>query len=339
MLKPRFLIASWLAPLCFAAGLLADSCGAADEGGCDEAQAIDSSVPDPERQARLVPAHVRSQMETLEGESLRDSLHNLSDTSPFWWSDMFFRDGGGPTKFPLPRGEGRYDIERIMRNKRVLKLLKELGDLPKAEAGALVQEHLMAALSKYKSAFHRVYGPGNIGAPPRIVRPGESVEKGPSLDSRYEILSLALIAGHLELESAFPAVLELALYAREQREYLYQCYLTDKIAEWKAYYALVDASLYNRLVICTALLRTRGAEREAAWAERPRGLGIRFTTKKFPSYDGFLRPQESYDFTVGPGYWVPTYIGPTIELTFLRSSTDGYLDSILFDSILAEVVK
>ena len=193
------------------------------------------------------------------------------------------------------------------------------------------------ALSEYQSACREHWSPDKIGIV-RRVKQGESV--GPTqYTPRYEILSLALIAGHLELESAFPAVLELARYAKEQREYLYQCYLTDKMPEWKAYYALVDASLYNRLVICTALLRTRGAEREAAWAERPRGLGIRFTTKKFPAYDGLLRPQESYDFTVGPGHWTPTYIGPTIELTFLRSSTDGYLDSILFDSILAEVVK
>jgi hypothetical protein len=271
-------------------------------------------------------------METLEAESLRDSLHNLSDTHPpHLHSEAIF------PRFPIPWNEGRHDIVRIMLNARVLKLLKELGDLPSAEAGAFVQEHLMAALSKYKSAFHELCGPENIGIE-RVVKPGERPE-GPSLNSRYEILSLAFIAGHLELKSAFPAIVELAQYAREQREYLYQCYLTDKISEWKAYLILTDGSLYNRLVICTALLRTRGGKREATSAEKPRGRGIPFTTKKFRAYDGFLTPDDFTDFTLGPGRWLPVYSGPTIEVSFLRSSTDGHFDSILFDSILAAVTK
>lgn len=330
MLKPGFIIAAWLAPLCLAANLLVGSCVGADEGGCDEAQATDSSVAEPAREVPYVPARTRSHIEILEAESLLDSLRNLSDMS-FWSGPIAtMRDDVVFPKFPIARDKGRGDIRCIMSNRRVLKLLKELADLPRAEAGALVQEHLMAALSKYKPAFDRVYGPDNIGAPPRIVRAGERIEKmkeGPSLDSRYEILSLALIAGHLELKSAFPAIVELAQYAREQREYLCQCYLTDEIPEWKAYIALVDGGLYNRLVICTALLRTRGGEREAASAEKPRSRGILFTTQKFPAYDAFLVPRD-------PRRWPPEPMEPKIEMSYISVASDGY-----FDSILAAVKK
>ena len=293
--------------------------------GADLTREIDSSVPEQAREAPYGPAHVPSQMETLEAESLQDSLGNLSDMS-FWWGPIATtREDAVLARFPMPADQGRDDIRCIMGNKRVLKLLKELAHLPSAEAGALVQEHLMAALSEYQSAFQELFGPDKIG-PPRRVKPGERPE-GPSLNSRYEILSLAFIAGHLELESTFPAVLELAQYAREQREYVYQCYLTDKIPELEAYSLLADGSLYNRLVICTALLRTRGGEREATSAQKPRGRSITFITQKVPAYDAFLVPRD-------PKRWPPEPMEPKIEVTFIRAFTDDG-----FDRVIAEVTK
>ena len=292
--------------------------------GADLTSEIDSSVAEQAREAPYVPAHLSSQMATLEAESLRDSLDNLSDMRLF---DLLpTREDVRFGRFPMEPDEGRFDIRCILGNRRVLKLLKELADLPKAEAGALVQEHLMAALSVYQSAFHELCGPDNIGIE-RRVKPGERPPEGPTLNSPYEILSLAFIAGHLELESTFPAVLELAQYAREQREYLYQCYLTDKIPEDRAYDILADGSLYNRLVICTALLRTRGGKREATSAEEPRGRSITFTTEKFPAYDAFLVPRD-------PRRWPPEPMNPKIEVRFIRAFTDEG-----FDRVLAEVTK
>jgi hypothetical protein len=339
MLKPRFVIARWLAPLCFAASLLADSCGAADERACDEAQATDSYVAeaageDPYLAAVQyypgIVARIRSHIETLKAESLRDSLDNLSDYTLFYWPVMPKRDGKVPATFPIRPGEGRHDINCILGNRRVLKLLQELAHLPSAEAGALVQEHLMAALSKYQSAFHELCGPDNIEIK-RVAKPGESGEEGPTLYSRYEILSLALIAGHLELESTFPAVLELAQYAREQREYLRQCYLTDKIPEWRACVTLVDGSLYNRLVIPTALVGTSGGERKATLIQKLRSYDVPFTTEKLTTYDAFLTP---HDIIVGPGRWPPDYSKGTIEVSFITGFTDDG-----FDRVIAEVTK
>lgn len=323
MLKPGFVIAAWLAPLCFAAVVLADSCVGADEGGGDKPLATDSSVPEPAREAPYGPA--RFLRETLEAESLRDSLGNLSEMTLFENGLMTRSDVVIP-RFPMRPDVGRHDIKCIMGNKRVLKLLKELADLPKAEAGALVQEHLMAALSKYQSGFRKSYSPDKIGIV-RVVNvkqleQGEVAAPTTRYTPRYEILSLAFIAGHLELKSAFPAIVELAQYAKEQREYLYQCYLTDKISEDRAYHILVDGGLYNRLVICTALLGTRGGEREGTSAEKPRSRGILFTTQKFPAYDAFLVPRD-------PRRWPPEPMEPKIEVSFVGVASDGYLDSIL----------
>jgi|GEM_PF-3606918 len=297
--------------------------------GADLIREIDSYVAEQAREAPYVPAHLSSQMETLEAESLRDSLDNLSDMTLF---DLLpTREGMRFGRFPMPPREGRFDIRCILGNKRVLKLLKELGDLPKAEAGALVQEHLMAALSEYQSAFQELFGPDRIG-PPRRVQPGEESAGRPTpYTRRYEILSLALIAGHLELESTFPAVLELAQYAREQREYLGQCYLTDKIPEDRAYDILADGSLYNRLVIPTALVGTSGAERKATLMQKLRSYDVPFTTEKLTTYDAFLTP---HDIIVGPGRWPPDYSKGTIEVSFITGFTDDG-----FDRVLAEVTK
>ena len=277
-----------------------------------------------------IVGRIRSHIETLKAESLRDSLDNLSDMTLFEWPVMGRREGVRYTSFPMRPREGRHDIKCILANRRVLKLLQELAHLPSAEAGALVQEHLMAALPEYQSAFHELFGPDNIGIE-RVIEPGERPPEGPSINSRYEILSLALIAGHLELESTFPAVLELAQYAREQREYLRQCYLTDKIPEWKAYLILADGSLYNRLVIPTALVGTSGGERKATLMQKLRSYDVPFTTEKLTTYDAFL---TRHDIIVGPGRWPPDYSKGTIEVSFITGFTDDG-----FDRVLAEVTK
>ena len=218
----------------------------------------------------------QQQIEMLREETLEQSLYRLKDVN------LFFCPGPpdpGHISFESPPIEGgplsanleRKVVDVLMGNRRVLKLYRDLAKLPTERAARLLNAQILELLPLYCAAFQ---SDENINSLEHYLRETAELEKnrpGSSYTSvgyvtntpnpnevtlsglRNALLSLVWISGALGLEETHGTLLKLAEEAKLQRDALYGDEIHHHFYKESI---LQHLSIYNRTVLCMALLRT-----------------------------------------------------------------------------------
>jgi len=208
---------------------------------------------------------VAQEIAGLRNEPLQTTISKLSDIEGY--RSPLMSDGASGIEMPLYPEKGCRDIEDIVSNRRFRKALQELSAMPKEQASGLIDSEIAAALRHYVPLFDgnwRVVADGR-----RKVPAGTPSSAGPSLQMsnnangaptfaglRLKLFSLALIAANLRLYQSRPAIISLVREAYRERDRMYD---RREGQEADRFLMLVQASLYNRQILATALERTAGA--------------------------------------------------------------------------------
>jgi hypothetical protein len=281
------------------------------------------SRPAAEAPARSGPALIQEridqQIDLLKAESLEESLKMLSEIDMFKWPGNRADRSGGIT-MPLKPDVGREDIEEIMSNRRFLKVMDELGALPKGKAAALVTKEIQATLPVYQKmldeALERLVN-GRAAAPAGIrtssglsMQVSNNQDHSPTLaGARLKLLALVLAAGNLDLAEARGAVREVATFACQQRDQLYQPHAL--LTEADRFLILRQATLYNRQILVCGIQQRSGIK---DWEEKKLTKFDAQTT----SYDGRAGASGRVDYAKGE-----------INVAFPRPIADQALDELM----------
>jgi len=178
-----------------------------------------------------IPMRVRiaQDVNTLRNEDTAASLKMLSEIGMYYWP-------GSPKEatvvyIPFMKDVGQWEVESILSNRRVLKVLAECSTMSKEDAGRMVRDELRAALAEYRPMFEArweevvearqsspVAGRKQYGAGPSL-QISNNPDHSPTLSGlRFKILALMLVAGNLGLSEANEEVASATKMAIEQRE-------------------------------------------------------------------------------------------------------------------------
>ena len=282
----------------------------------------------------IPPPKILSQITTLKAETTRDSLKHFFHDDMFEFPPILVEDMQEPAALPLDPKVGAIDWLKIMSSRRFLKLLDELGQMPKEQACALVDAQVKNLLETYAPLaeerlqyFHRV---GKNNQTP-FFSLDVSPDPKPTIDGcRRSILGLLWIAGNLKLKDVHATTLQVANMAVQQREQIVnnETFYSDKAMDQASKSAfLAHVSLYSRQILITGLLGTSGrvSDPEAFLKSHKLSLASRELTK----YDSRV---SWGDRRVGGYHYAPDFSGG--KLTVLRVSN---MDDQTFDTLLAEL--
>jgi len=217
-----------------------------------------------EETRKVMPAGMRMRIArdvyTLRNEDTAASLKMLSEVEMYYWPG--FPEGAHVVIIPFRKNEGQWEVEAILSNRRVLKVLAECSTMSKEQAGTMVGDELRAALAEYTPMFetkwksvlrarqkHPVVGTEPYGVGPSL-QIGNNPDHSPTLSGlRLKILALMLVAGNLGLSEANEEVALATKMAMEQRE---RFYTSQEGIEGDRYAMLERAGIYNRQILLTA---------------------------------------------------------------------------------------
>jgi len=199
----------------------------------------------------------------LKGESLEQSMKMLSQAGMFYWPGDG-REGAGNVRFPLRETIGQVDINRVLSNRRFLKIQDELSKVSAREATSLVVKQINETLPLYKRLFseswQRVIGTHQTESPATRQTMGPSLQVSDNPDAtptlagaRLQLLSLIIAAGNLELDQTRFAVINVTSEALAQKR---QFYIASTGHQADRFSMLRKASLYNRQALATGILLT-----------------------------------------------------------------------------------
>lgn len=312
--------------------LLAGALLAVGETRADDHRQEDLPLPKPPTPEHVIPFddnwfHVKvrilEQIETLNRESLKESLANLSDARMYYWP--FHPKEGGALVLPMPPSAGKEYVHAIMSNRRFLKVFQELSSLPESQAASLLSTQIESSLHEYRILYEQYMqkraakfdpdytGRGGLGG--RLwMADGSPTLKG----FRLQLLALAFLAGNLELQEARPALMAVAQEARNHRLSL----TNEGVRKNTGISMLRQASLYHRQILGGALLAT--AEERAGAEELRRQLGLEWRTKRLTLYNAAVTP---YDHHAGG---VPVdYSKGELRVQFFDAMDDSQFDKIV----------
>jgi hypothetical protein len=237
---------------------------------------------------------VQEIIDKLKGESNADSLARLHYVNQFYWPGPI-SEGGVFVGFPLPHHVGNTDVEAILSNRRVLKLLHEFSLMPRDKAARLLDEQIRDASLSYTRNFEDYFS-----AALPVLKPADESkkiglsfetytpdEKTPTLAGfKLRLLALVFIAGQLELTETRTTVL--AVIGDAVRQY-------QKLSEHgqfnlgAAYSFQVYGSAYSRPVLIAALARL--SPKELPDQELTQ-LGLKWRTQKLTMFDARVTPHD-----------------------------------------------
>ena len=259
----------------------------------------------------------------LKEENIDQSLKLLSDVSLF--HDP--RIGGvyDPTiiiRFPIAIEEDQIDIERILSNRRFLKIYQEFTDMSEHEAGRLLCREMDIILPIYCDLFNASWTQlmtGIKAAPPGMTRSvgptlqtSDNADHSPTLlGARLKILSIALIAGNLNIASAKPGIKKIVEQAIQQREVYYK---GDSQSEADRFCMLTGAGIYNRQILAMAVLGISGSTMD-------------LEVRRLPTFDTPVTPYDSMAiFSDGAE---PDYSKGEQKIKFPKPMDDQTFDKIV----------
>lgn len=279
--------------------------------------------PNPARLKMYLPyleRVVTPQCDLLRAESTKESVDMLHQIGEYTARGMM----GGVGGVPLFYDNGPDDIERIMSNRRFLKVLEELGSMPKTQAASIVNEEINKTLPLYLSMFderidiHREIGDVREGG-----QMSNNADKSPVFHGlRCKILALVFTAGNLGLDETYPAVLNVARVAITQRKYWYY---SDEFRRYDRGLILSKSGLYNRQILATGLFGTSGRQ-EKGMEDMLETIDIECQERKLTHFDSSASVHDFY-----AGIWgIPVdYSGGVQIVKFPEPIDDKSFDAIL----------
>jgi hypothetical protein len=200
---------------------------------------------------------IKAQIDEIESQDLFGNLDRLSDVEMFYWPGDYTTTT--LMIFPLPADYGVGDVKRVFSNRRFSYLMDELSAMPEESASEIVSTRIESALTEY----HELYGK-NVYDHPGLFdmesdqnfgfRISNFDDHSPTLQGvRMEILTLLMLAGNLHLAGAQNAVRKVAKVAVDQKELLYDHERTNRSF---SYQIIIQASLFNRQILTTAMVGT-----------------------------------------------------------------------------------
>ena len=265
----------------------------------------------------------------LRAESTKESVEMLHQIGEY----QLFHTPGQICILPLHAENGNSDVSKVMSNRRFLKVLKELGSMPKSQAASIVNEEINKTLPLYLSMFdERIDKYREIGD----VRLGGQMSNNPDKSPvfhglRYKILALVFTAGHLGLDETQPAVLNVARAAITQRKHWY--YSREFLRIDRAG-ILIHAGIYNRQILATGLFGTSG-QLEQGLEDFLKTVDIECQTRKLTHFDSSKTP---YDYLAGWGIPVD-YSGGEQIVKFPEPIDDKSFDAILKAMEMRELLQ
>ena len=229
-----------------------------------------------------------SQRQQVQGESLCESLGRLGDLS-------FYVQGVGrhpsvSLEWPADDSVGQWEMQQVVTNRRVSKVITELAKLDPADASKRISCQIEKAISDY-SALGGGLLRNPVGARSAALSRDTTILEAPKMafatengpnnatvlkGARLELFSLAFVVGYLHLADASEAMLSLALQAKAQRDILYM-YKPDAgvpaadpskpvdMAKPGPVVLLHCYGLYNRVALASGLLGCLDAETRAVY--------------------------------------------------------------------------
>ncbi len=267
----------------------------------------------------------------LEKEPIQLSLARLDEYGMYTWGrEWIYYEKGMYAKddIPLKPGVCRKDMICVMANRRFLRLIEELGRLPKAKAGELVGKDIVSTLSVYRKLWDEQMECTDQLKKVQYKDPNKSTRALPAykidgrptlLGVRFKMLALLAIAGNLQLREAQSAVMEVIETAIQQRNELYD---NPVYFEPSAAHMLVEASLYNRQILATAALGT--SLDFHIQEEIVKAVGCSFKTEKLQRYTASItrygRRADEYERMKNPpeGSLTVRYLKPLSDSQFGR---------------------
>jgi len=267
----------------------------------------------------------------LEKEPIQLSLARLDEYDMYTWGKewiIYMKGTYGMDDIPLKPGVCRKDMICVMANRRFLKLIEELGRLPKAKAGELIGKDIVSTLSVYRKLWDEQMECTDQLKKVQYKDPNKSTRalsasnihgRPTLLGVRFKILALLAIAGNLQLREAQSAVMEVIDVAIEQRNELYN---NPVYFEPAAASMLVEASLYSRQILATAALGT--SVELPAQEEIVKSVGCSFKSQKLQRYTASItrygRRSDEYEIMKNPpeGSLTVRYVKPMNDSQFAR---------------------
>jgi hypothetical protein len=271
----------------------------------------------------------------LEKESVEESLSKLSEIHLFIWpglSQTLENEHRGFMLMPLRESIGKDDILHIFGNRRFLKVINELSNLPKEQVAGLVNKEIDISLDEYKNLFDEflICNSKIFEKDPNIRQENHEVllfwhyqtgDKPTLLAVRYKILALVLIAGNLELKQCRPAVTKVLETAIEQRNTFYNKNLWNVT---DAFPILLRAGLYNRQILATGILGT-SIDKEKA-DEVLTNTGRKMNSEKLTHFDS---PVAVYDLTRRQEGKATDYSKGELNIKYLAPLSDSAFDNLI----------
>lgn len=282
--------------------------------------------------------NIAARIRALSEESLMDSLLELRDPEWYCWPGPGGRytDGTMQPTLPPPPDAGLVQMDFVLSNRRLLKVLEEVCGLPEEEAGVLVYTEIGFALPEYRSLYEayinqtvRAFDPDNLNKQTQeptgvgvFFRMTNNEDGSPTiLGARLRLFSLLVTAGSAPVTTAAPAVLAVCREALREREYFYASQDMDPLIRSTI---LQMASLYSRPVLAMALL---GACMEPAEAQQlAQALEIKWETRTVTTYDAAATPFE--DLTWDGSLPVDYSLG-AFPITYPSELNDAQFDAIM----------
>ncbi len=266
----------------------------------------------------------------LKEESTQDSLSMLSQIEMYYspGSPLLYR--GFALRFPLPKAAGQADIEAVMSNRRFLKVFHELRTMPQTEAVTLLRRQIEVAFTQYKKSLAKYMADNRELFKPQVkpssgpsFHGSDNPDKTPTLlGSRFQVLSLLLLAGNLQAEDLRPVIMEVIQEAEEQRRLLCDSSRTNIPI---GVVMLLRGSLYNRQILATALA---GTATDPDKAGRVLGeLGIAWKNRKLTRYDAAATPYDLLTRAGGP--FPADYTKGEVVIRHLDGLSDAKFDRIV----------
>lgn len=227
--------------------------------------------------------------DTLRTESTQDSVKMLHQIAEYQFPGS---DPIQPCSLPLLAENGTTELEKVMSNRRFLKILAELGTMSKSQAASVVNQEIDNTLPLYLSMLdEQVEHFKQAGKVQLGSKISNNEDRSPVFQGlRLKLLALVFTAGNLELEQSQTAIQEVAKAAISQRK---RWYYSKDFSKIDRAAILIHQGIYNRQILVTGLYGTYGfSEQEIDSVSQKNGLP--FQERKLTLYDSSATPYDHF---------------------------------------------
>ena len=259
----------------------------------------------------------------LRDESVEESLQMLSQVWLFYrWPGS--SGGAGEVQLPEDARAERVVVERIMSNRRFLKVFQELSEMSPTKAGQLVAREIERTLPAYREMSEE-YWQFTTGQdkrprsrPPSFNQISNNLDGSPTLYGlRHKLLSLVLIAGNLKLADSRPAIRSVVKEACRQRDRSYVATAEHRRLAWAMIH---DVALHNRRILATGIIGTSAGKAGQLAQDDGKLAGI-FESRRLTHYDAA--------FTYYDRHGQPDFSKGEIHVKFHKGLDDAAFDKLV----------